>query len=58
MPYFPKNNNDQNDRKNKKIDYNLENEINYNKERDYIMKLIFEELTFNEIKFISKDINF
>ncbi len=55
--YFS-NNKEESDRKNKIIDYNIENEIDYNKERDYIMQLIFEQLTFNEIKLINQDPEF
>ena len=55
---YSSNNKEENDRKNKIIDYNIENEIDYNKERDYIMKLIFEQLTFNEIKLINQDTEF
>ena len=55
---YSSNNKEENERKIKIIDYNIENEIDYNKERDYIMKLIFEELTFNEIQLINRDPEF
>jgi hypothetical protein len=52
-------NNKEEENKKEKIQlYNFENEIDYLKERDYIINLILKELSFEEIKIINDDPDF
>jgi len=47
---YSMNNKEEEEKKNKIIDYNNENLIDLSKEKDYIIRLLFQELTFDEIK--------
>ena len=47
---YSMNNKEEEEKKNKIIDYNNENLIDLSKEKDYIIRLLFKELTFEEIK--------
>ena len=43
---------DEEEKENKFLDFNLNNEVDFLKERDYLFKLIITQLTFEEIKMI------
>ncbi len=47
---YSMNNKEEEQKKNKIIDYNNENLIDLSKEKDFIIRLLFQELTFKEIK--------
>ena len=59
LNFLYSNHSDEEELKRKKIsDFDKENEIKFSKEKDYIFKLLLRELTNEEIKIISRDVEY
>ena len=59
LKFLYSNHSDEEELKRKKIsEFDKENEIKFSKEKDYIIKLLLKELTIEEIKIISRDVEY
>ena len=59
LKFLYSNHSDEEELKRKKIsEFDKENEVKFTKEKDYIIKLLLKELTIDEIKIISRDVEY